>query len=183
MEKELFRVQQPRDWGTQRVWGSESGFIPPSSEQSLGPLWHPTTLTTDSPEGKDRHTLPFPKHRDEALLPKHTLLQWPSSLAGLDQRSPCLSEGLAENSWVAFPHKPYRHLQSLERVMESLPGVRSSAAQTDDLEITALSLYGSLWRHATEQPLGQWKTTLQWGTALGRRKPDSTMLNELIHLL
>lgn len=60
MEQELFRVAQGRghskDVGGSK--GSKPGFLAPSSEQSLGPLWSPTTLTPS--EGKDKQTLPFP---------------------------------------------------------------------------------------------------------------------------
>lgn len=64
MEKELFRVQQPR------MRGSEPGFIPPSSEQSLGPLWHPTTLSTGFSRREGQTHPPIPKTQRWSSAPQ-----------------------------------------------------------------------------------------------------------------
>lgn len=109
-ERIVQNTRSPGTWALKGCGRSKWGFLPPTSEQSLGPLslisHHPHNWL--SSEGKDKHTLPFhaassKKVRDETLLPNHTVLRWSSLPSSLDSRSPCLSEGLTENSWIAFP--------------------------------------------------------------------------------
>lgn len=162
MTKELFRIQQPRDVALKGCGRSKPGFLPPTSEQSIGALsvhsWHalfvfkntisihdidqyiyshseyPTTFTWLSLEGKDKVTLLFHAASSKEMKPQPHLA--PVILTAF-RFGFKVSTSIWGAYWKLMDCLPP---QTIKRNTESLTRARSSTAQIHFLEITGLNL-------------------------------------------